>query len=103
MISYHGTHGGKRALIDVGVLLPSEHFQRVWELAKLLIGRRDLRYVLSVNFLGLRVEERTSAGASPGTRLPTFAEFTLETPDHRCSYISDEVEFNVRPRDDSVG
>lgn len=87
-IYYFAAGHGDPAMIGASIILPPESLHRVWELAKLLIGRRDLGYVLTMQFHGLRVEGADSPA-------PTFAEFTSKLSLDPRPYFSDEVTFKV--------
>jgi hypothetical protein len=88
MIKYFPDLDTDPALIIATVLLPPDHMQSVFKLVKILIGRRDLHYVLGLKFDGLRVEGVNSPS-------PTFAEFTSKENGNRRAYFSEEVTFDL--------
>jgi hypothetical protein len=62
---------------------------RFFETARLVVGRADLQYALTIHFLGLRQE----GAESPK---PSLAEFMHPDPFKNRPYFSDHVTFNAQ-------
>jgi hypothetical protein len=77
--------------IVANVLALPTAMDRIFETAKLLVGREDLQYILAIGFLGLRME------GAPSTA-PSLAEFAHSDWLTQRAYFSDDVTFNVQPR-----
>jgi hypothetical protein len=92
MIVYHGASSGSRAAIGASIIVPSDHMLSMVEIGKLLIGHPDLRYVTTIGFFGLAVE-------NANTDTPTYKQFTSETLTEQRAYFSRDVTFNVLPKE----
>jgi hypothetical protein len=75
--------------IVANVLTLPDSMGRFFEAARLVVGRADLQYVLTIHFLGLRQE----GAESPK---PSLAEFMHSDPFKNRPYFSDHVTFNVQ-------
>jgi len=90
MIVYHSAASGLKAAIGADIVVPAAHMASMFAMAKLLIGRPDLRYVLTLEFFGLP-EEGFSTDA------PTLKQFSAKALLDRRPYFGREVTFNVLP------
>jgi hypothetical protein len=88
MIVYYATDSGMPAAVGASIIVPSAHMTSVLEMAKTLIGRPDLRYVTTIDFFGLSVEDAHAD-------IPTYSQFTASRLYERRAYFSRGATFNV--------
>jgi hypothetical protein len=87
---FKGYAPGSSKIVANILVLPTA-MDRVFQTATLLVGRQDLQYVLTIHFLGLRMEGADSPA-------PSLAEFSHSDPFKQRPYFSDYVTFNVQAR-----
>jgi hypothetical protein len=80
--------GGDDPAVITDVIASPAQMNSILELSKVLIGRGDLKYILTVDFFCLRLEGMDNDR-------PSFEEFTADSITERRAYFSDEVTFNV--------
>ena len=89
IIQYFDKDAQNAPAVGLDVLMNPQTAAEVINLFRSIMGRPDVRYVISVGFLGLRGKE------SPGNAIPSVAEFIDTDFLRRRAYISDEVSISV--------
>jgi hypothetical protein len=86
LITYYDRDEQHSALVAASILMPRSAFQDTIALLKLAMGNPKIKYVVTLDFLGL------SSGA-PG--IPTLAEFVNPDIMRKQGYLSQEVSVTI--------
>lgn len=89
MIQYFDPYEKEAASIGASILMPVDPAARVFSLFKAILGKPNCRYVISLNFFGLSMED------VPTNDIPKVAEFTHIDFLKRRAYFSDTVTVSV--------
>ena len=92
-ISYYPPEGREEASLDAIVLLGTDASPIVYDMCKLLLTNRNLKYRVMFEFDGLRVER------SPSHEIPSVNEFTHPDILTRRPYITSDISLILPDRD----